>query len=240
MIAGDFYNDWLDNSSRGLEPVKPWLLIPVVGAAHRVRELGALEQAVRRFLTLVCAVDYRLNSDRLWGAAAQLYSTGPELFNPAVVAAMLPEQLHRDLYAGGVAGRFHQRNAKSWQRVTERLVSRDGSAVRRVIDEGIGCVDALRKDLKHFPSCVGKKSGRCGSGSWRILVGPKLRRSKPRRSAWTSTGTISRRTVEALKTDRDTMFWDRELTGFRSAGPSLGGGRSMWRRRAPAERRRSG
>ena len=41
MIAGDFYNDWLDNSSRGLEPVKPWLLIPEVGAAHRVRELGA-------------------------------------------------------------------------------------------------------------------------------------------------------------------------------------------------------
>ena len=28
------------------------------------------------------------------------------------------------------------------------------------------------------------------------------------------TRTISRRTVEALKTDRDTMFWDRELPGF--------------------------
>ncbi len=28
------------------------------------------------------------------------------------------------------------------------------------------------------------------------------------------TETISRRTVEALKTDRDTMFWDRELPGF--------------------------
>ena len=28
------------------------------------------------------------------------------------------------------------------------------------------------------------------------------------------TKTISRRTVEALKTDRDTMFWDRELPGF--------------------------
>ena len=56
VIAGDFYNDWLDNSSRGMEPVKPWLLTPEVGDAHRVRELGALEQAVRHFLTLVCAV----------------------------------------------------------------------------------------------------------------------------------------------------------------------------------------
>ena len=112
-----------------------------------MREFGASEQAVRHFLTLVCAVDYRLNSDRLWGAEAQLYSTGPELFNPAVVVAMLPEQLHRDMYDAGVAGWFHQRNAKSWQRITERLVSRDGSAVRRVIDEGIGCLDALRKDL---------------------------------------------------------------------------------------------
>ena len=104
-------------------------------------------------------MDYRLNSDRLWGAAAQLYSTGPELFNPAVVAAMLPEQLHRDLHDAGVAGRFHQRNAKSWQRIGERLVSRDGSAVRRVIDEGIGCVDALGKDLKYFPLLRGEKIG---------------------------------------------------------------------------------
>ena len=28
------------------------------------------------------------------------------------------------------------------------------------------------------------------------------------------TKTISRRTVEALKVDRDTMFWDSELAGF--------------------------
>ena len=159
MIVGDFYDGRFDNSSRGLERVKPWLLIPEVGAAHRVRELGASEQAVRRFLTLVCAVDYQFNSDRLWGAAAQLYSTRPELFDPAVVAAMLPEQLHRDLYGAGVAGRFHQRNAKSWQRIAERLVARDGSAVRRVIDEGIGCVDALRKDLRHFPLLRGEKIG---------------------------------------------------------------------------------
>ena len=151
MIAGDFYHDGLDNSSRGLEPVKPWLLIPEVGAAHRVRELGASEQAVRRFLTLVCAVDYQFNSDRLWGAAAQLYSTRPELFDPSVVATMLPEQLHRDLHDAGVAGRFHQRNAKSWQRIAERLVSCDGWAVRRVIDEGIGCADALRQGLEAFP-----------------------------------------------------------------------------------------
>ena len=159
MIAGDFYLDGLDNSSRGLEPVKPWLLIPEVDAAHRVRELGASEQEVRRFLTLVCAVDYQFNSDRLWRAAAQLYSTRPKLFDPAVVAAMLPEKLHRDLHGAGVAGRFHQRNAKSWQRIAERLVTRDGSAVRRVIDEGIGCVDALRKDLRHFPLLRGEKIG---------------------------------------------------------------------------------
>ena len=26
--------------------------------------------------------------------------------------------------------------------------------------------------------------------------------------------TISRRTVEALRAEKDTVFWDRELTGF--------------------------
>ena len=29
-----------------------------------------------------------------------------------------------------------------------------------------------------------------------------------------TTKTISRRTVEALKVEKDTMFWDRELPGF--------------------------
>ena len=28
------------------------------------------------------------------------------------------------------------------------------------------------------------------------------------------TKTISRRTVEALKVEKDTVFWDRELSGF--------------------------
>ena len=159
MIAGDFYNDWLDISSRDMKPAEAWQLIPEVDAAHMVREFGAPEQAVRRFLTLVCAMDYQFNSDRLWKSAVQLYSTRPELFDPSVVAAMLQEQLHRDLHDAGVAGRFHQRNAESWQRIAKRLVSHEGSAVRRVIDEGIGCVDALRKDLRHFPLLRGKKIG---------------------------------------------------------------------------------
>ena len=30
------------------------------------------------------------------------------------------------------------------------------------------------------------------------------------------TKTISRRTVEALKVEKDTVFWDRELPGFAS------------------------
>ena len=27
-------------------------------------------------------------------------------------------------------------------------------------------------------------------------------------------GTISKRTVEAIEVEKDTVFWDRELTGF--------------------------
>ena len=32
--------------------------------------------------------------------------------------------------------------------------------------------------------------------------------------------TISRRTVEALKVEKDTVFWDRELTGFGGRQPT--------------------
>ena len=159
MIADDFYQNRLNHGSRGMPAVKPWLLIPEVGAAQCVRDAGASEQEVRRFLTFVCAMDYQIFSDRLWKAAAELYPGRPELFDPAAVAAMRPQLLHRALRDASVAGRFHQKNAKSWRRIAERLVSSERSAVRRAIDEGIGCVNALRRDLKHFPLLRGKKIG---------------------------------------------------------------------------------
>ena len=159
MIANDFYGNCLDHGSRGMPAVKPWLLIPEVGAAHRVRAAGGSQKEVRRFLTFVCAMDYQCNSDRLWKAAAELYLARSQLFDPAEVAAMPPELLHRDLGIAGVAGRFHQRNARYWQQIAERLVSSERSAVRHVIDEGIGCVDTLCRDLKRFPLLQGKKIG---------------------------------------------------------------------------------
>ena len=169
IIAEDFYGNRLDHASRGLPAVKAWLLIPEVGAAQRIRDAGASEQAVRRFLTFVCAMDYQFNSDRLWQAAARTYPGRPELFEPAEVAAMQPELLHRDLRSAGVAGRFHRRNATSWRRIAERLVLTERSAVRRAIDEGIGCVDVLCRDLKHFPLLRGEKIG----SVWiRIMANP--------------------------------------------------------------------
>ncbi len=159
LIAKDFREGRLDHGSRDLPAVEPWLLIPEVGAAQRVRCAGASEQEVRRFLTFVCAMDYQCNSDRLWQAAVELYPAWPELFDPAAVAAMPPELLHRVLKDAGVAGRFHNKNAKFWQRIAQRLVSSEKSAVRHLIDEGVGCVDALRKDLKHFPLLGREKIG---------------------------------------------------------------------------------
>ena len=159
LIANDFHEGRLDHGSREMPAVKPWLLIPEVGAAQRVRCADASEQEVRRFLTFVCAMDYQCNSGRLWKAAAELYPARPELFDPATVAAMPPELLHRALRDAGVAGRFHNKNAKFWQRIAQRLASSETSAARRLIDEGTGCVDALRKDLKQFPLLGREKIG---------------------------------------------------------------------------------
>lgn len=159
MIAGDFYGNRFDHGSRGMETVNPWLSIPEVGAAQRVRDAGASVREVRRFLTFVCAVDYQLNSDRLWKSAAEIFPARSELFDPAEIVAMPPEVLHRELRNAGIAGRFHQKNARSWWQIGERLVSSERSAVGRVIEEGIGCVEALLKDLRHFPLLRGKKIG---------------------------------------------------------------------------------
>ena len=158
-IASDFFGNRFDHASRDMPDVEPWLLIPEVGAAQQLRNAGASDRAVRRFLTLVCAVDYQTNSDRLWNAAARLHTTRPDLFEPAQVAAMPTDRLHRDQHESGAAGRFHQRNAKSWQKIAEYLVSGERSAVRRAIDEGVGCVDDLREDLRRYPLLRGEKIG---------------------------------------------------------------------------------
>ena len=115
-IASDFFGNRLDHASRDMPDVEPWLLIPEVGAAQQLRNAGASDRAVRRFLTLVCAVDYQTNSDRLWKAAARLHTTRPELFEPAEVAAMPTDRLHGDLRESGAAGRFHQQNANGMSR----------------------------------------------------------------------------------------------------------------------------
>jgi len=158
-IASDFFANRLDHASRDMPDVEPWLLIPEVGAAQQLRNAGASDRAVRRFLTLVCAVDYQTNSDRLWKAAARLHTTRSDLFEPAQVAAMPMDRLHRDLHESGAAGRFHKRNAKSWQKIAGHLASGERSAVRRAIDEGVGCVGDLREDLRHFPLLRGEKIG---------------------------------------------------------------------------------
>ena len=51
--------------------------------------------------------------------------------------------------------------------------------------------------------------------------------------------TISRRTVDRLKADKDTVFWDSELLGF-GVRVYPTGARSTWCRRARAARTASG
>ena len=82
---------------------------PEVGAVSRLRDLQASDREVRLFLTFVSAVDRMRDASRLWRAAATLYESRPDLFEPTEVARVPVSRLREVLPSAEVSRISHGR-----------------------------------------------------------------------------------------------------------------------------------
>ena len=165
-IAGDFYNDRLDLSTRGVESGTTWQsLMPEVECVMRLRDFGVSDREVRLFLTFVAAMDRARDATRLWNNGTRLLISRPDLFDPSVVSEIPVSELSKTLSKFGVSQR-HGPDSDAWYVIARTLASGE-SPVRRAIDDGIGDAEELRRDLQRkdtqgyprFPLLRGPKIG---------------------------------------------------------------------------------
>ena len=165
MIAGDFYDNRLDLSTRSIAPSTAWSQMPEVECVQQLRDFGTPDRLVRLFLTFVSAMDRARDATRLWRAGVKLLESHPEVFEPAEVLAMTSDTVRALLSANGVSQR-HGRDANAWRTIAGSLASGNG-AVFRVIDSGVGDARELLGELRgvdyngqsRFPMLRGPKVG---------------------------------------------------------------------------------
>ena len=165
LIAGDFYNNQLDLSDRGMPAgFDAWSSMPEVESVKHLRACGTSDRSVRLFVTFVAAMDRARDSTQLWRAGVKLFASHPEVFDPGQVVSMPSPTVSDLLRASGVSQR-HGPDAKAWCRIADSLASRSG-AVCRVVEDGMGDAEELREDLQ--------SQDRAGRDRFPMLCGPKV------------------------------------------------------------------
>ncbi len=164
MIADDFYDDRLDLSRRSIAPYDPWSQMPEVEVVQEMRASGKSERTVRLFLTFVSAMDRARDANSLWKAAAELFRSRPELFEPAEVVKIPLETLKSLLSESRVSQR-HGQDSKAWHVISGSLAM-GNSPIRRVIDSGLGDAEDLLKALR--------SRDETGRSRFPLLRGPKI------------------------------------------------------------------
>ena len=154
MISDDFYGGKLDLSSRGIASYDdPWSQMPAEKLVKEMRYCGKSERTVRLFLTFVSAMDRMREASSLWEAAAVLFRSRPELFEPSE-AIKIPLDRLESLLRKSRVSKYHAQDSKAWHVISGSLALED-SPVRRVIDSGFGGRRGIAK--------VAEKQGRDGS-----------------------------------------------------------------------------
>ena len=165
MISDDFYGGKLDLSSRGIASYDdPWSQMPAEKLVEKMRDCGKSERTVRLFLTFVSAMDRMREASSLWKAAAELFRSRPELFEPSE-AIKIPLDRLESLLRKSRVSRYHAQDSKAWHVISGSLALED-SPVRRVIDSGLGDAEELLKSLKGRDEM--------GRSKFPLLRGPKI------------------------------------------------------------------
>ena len=164
MIADGFYGGQLDLSERGMVPYDSWSRMPEVEFVEKMCDSGKSERTVRLSLTFVSAMDRARDSNSLWQAAAELFRSHPELFEPSE-AIKIPLDRLESLPRKSRVSQRHGPDSKAWHVISSSLALED-SPIRRVIDSGLGDAWELLKALK-------TRDG-MGQSRFPLLCGPKV------------------------------------------------------------------
>jgi len=139
--------------------------MPEVEATRQLRNRGTADDAVRRFLTFIAALDRARDSTALWRAGVVLFGSHPEVFDPRRVASLPISSLKHLLYEFRVSQR-HGQDTWSWHRIAQSLARGDGAPVYNVIYRGIGDAAGLLREVRtkdsdgpRFPLLKGPKIG---------------------------------------------------------------------------------
>ena len=162
-IAGDFYDDRLDLSTRGVAPGSTWSRMPEVECAARLREAGTSDRSIRLFLTFVAAMDRARDAVRLWNSGVELFQSYPELFEPTEVSVIPTSTLRERLSQYGVSQR-HRPDSSAWNVIARSLAAGE-NPVSRVVDSGVGNAGEL---LNYLRTSTG------GQSRFPLLRGPKI------------------------------------------------------------------
>ncbi|MBM3275762.1 MAG: hypothetical protein FJZ00_11455, partial [Candidatus Sericytochromatia bacterium] len=136
------------SDSRHRERGSGWDSLPEMVVAGMLRDAGAGDPEVRRFLTFAAAMNRGQDPDRLWLAALDLLREAPWAFIPERAALADPHRLEAALEAAELS-QAPQVDAAAWQAIARALapVGRtpsDGeSAVSRAVAFGQGDAAAL-------------------------------------------------------------------------------------------------
>lgn len=161
-----FMGKALDLSNRTGAPPAGWDGMPEVVAVRRLREIGADDQAVRRFLTFNAAMDRARDADRLAAAGVRLFRDQPWAFDPVEVANRPARALADVLRRFGVSQR-HSVDAYGWRLLAETLADASlAPAVRGAVFDGRSDAHSLQKELGLTTAA--------GTPLFPLLSGPKV------------------------------------------------------------------
>lgn len=165
-ITEAFFAGQLDLSARGSAPPAGWDGMPEVVAVRRLRDLGADDVAVRRFLTFNVAMDRAREADRLAIAAASLYRTSAWVFDPIEVSRRPLLELTDELRSSRVSQR-HGQDAFGWRLLAETLADPMAAPeARSAIYDGVADAGRLLAELERTTSR--------GTRLFPLLGGPKI------------------------------------------------------------------
>jgi hypothetical protein len=165
-ITEAFASGRLDLSDRPSAPKAGWDGMPEVVAANRLREVGADDVAVRRFLTFNAAMDRAREADRLAIAATKLYEASAWAFDPVEIVRRSLLDLTDELRSSGVSQR-HGADAFGWRLLGETLADPNASPeARSAIYQGEADAARLLAELERTSSK--------GTRLFPLLGGPKI------------------------------------------------------------------